>query len=291
MSFIELSAIYISFLIVTLTIGFIKFNEKIKTKIMVILSIVYNIAIGYADVLFFSIIYLFLSNQPKGSSYEVPESDAGFNAMIGIIVLIIYICLLVPLNIFMKKKSNINMKKYIIINGIATSIGIATYCIIWKENIVTSIIIFTICILLFISDKLKSKKLVKKAGCILINLQEKEIALVCRNGKYSFPKGHLEKGESLVECAIRETKEETGHDCHLVSNKELSKIYYSNPKGENVENYFYLAIDDGITNDEIDEKDKEQTKWVKYSEVETTLSHQNLKDFWNEIKQKVNEIL
>lgn len=291
MSFIELSAIYISFLIVTLTIGFINFNEKIKAKIMVILSIVYNITVGYADVLFFSIIYLFLSNQPKGSSYEVPESDSGFNAMIGIIVLIIYICLLVPLNIFMKKKSNINMKKYIIKNGMATSIGIATYCIIWKENIVTSIIIFTICILLFISDKLKSKKLVKKAGCILINLQEKEIALVCRNGEYSFPKGHLENGETLVECAIREAKEETGHDCHLVSNKELLKIYYSNPKGENVENYFYLAIDDGITNDEIDEKDKEQTKWVKYSEVETTLSHQNLKDFWNEIKHEVKKMI
>lgn len=291
MSFIELNAIYISFLIVTLTIGFINFNKKIKAKIMVILSIVYNIAIGYADVLFFSIIYLFLSNQPKGSSYEVPESDSGFNAMIGIIVLITYICLFVPLNIFMKKKSNINMKKYIIINGIATSIGIATYCIIWKENIVTSIIIFTICILLFISDKLKSKKLVKKAGCILINLQKKEIALVCRNGEYSFPKEHLENGESLVECAIREAKEETGHDCHLVSNKKLSKIYYSNPKGENVENYFYLAIDDGITNDEIDEKDKEQTKWVKYSEVESMLSHQNLKDFWNEIKHEVKKMI
>ena len=99
MSFIELGAIYISFLIVTITIGLINFNEKIKAKIMVILSIVYNIAIGYADTVFFSIIYLFLSNQPKGSSYEVPESDSGFNAMIGIIVLIIYICLLVPLNI------------------------------------------------------------------------------------------------------------------------------------------------------------------------------------------------
>ena len=32
MSFIELSAIYISFLIVTLTIGLIKFDEKIKVK-------------------------------------------------------------------------------------------------------------------------------------------------------------------------------------------------------------------------------------------------------------------
>ena len=53
MSFIELSAIYISFLIVTLTIGFINFNEKIKAKIMVVLSIVYNIAIGYADTVLF----------------------------------------------------------------------------------------------------------------------------------------------------------------------------------------------------------------------------------------------
>lgn len=291
MSFFELSAIYISFLTVVLVIGFIKFDKKIKKKIMLVLSTIYNIAMGYVDTVFLLVTYAFLSNQPKGSSYEVPESDAGFNMILGIILLTLYIFLLIPLNIFMKKKSNINMKKYIIINGIATSIGIATYCIIWKENIATSIIIFTICILLFISDKLKSKKLVKKAGCILINLQEKEIALVCRNGEYSFPKGHLEKGETLAECAIRETKEETGHDCHLVSNKELSKIYYSNPKGENVENYFYLAIDDGITNDEIDEKDKEQTKWIKYSEVETTLSHQNLKDFWNEIKQKVKEIL
>ena len=51
MFFIELGAIYISFLIVTITIGLIKFNEKIMTM----LSVVYNIAIGYADTVFFSI--------------------------------------------------------------------------------------------------------------------------------------------------------------------------------------------------------------------------------------------
>ena len=44
--------------------------------------------------------------------------------------------------------------------------------------------------------------IVKKAGCILINLDTEEIALVLRKGKFSFPKGHLEEGETLQECAI-----------------------------------------------------------------------------------------
>ena len=84
--------------------------------------------------------------------------------------------------------------------------------------------------------------MIKKAGCILINIVNKEIALVCRNGEYSFPKGHLEINETIRECAIRETIEETGHSCHLVNNKEISINHYKDSKGNAIENYFYLAI-------------------------------------------------
>ena len=129
MSFFELSAIYISFLITVLVIGFIKFDKKLKKKIMLILSTIYNIAMGYIDTIFLLVTYAFLSNQPKGSSYEVPESDAGFNMILGIILLTLYIFLLIPLNIFMKKKSNTSMKYYIIINGIATILGVIIYWI------------------------------------------------------------------------------------------------------------------------------------------------------------------
>ena len=129
MSFFELSAIYISFLIVVLVIGFIKFDKKIKKKIMLVLSTIYNIAMGYVDTVFLLVTYAFLSNQPKGSSYEVPESDASFNVILGIILLTLYIFLLIPLNIFMKKKSNTSMKYYIIINGIATILGVIIYWI------------------------------------------------------------------------------------------------------------------------------------------------------------------
>lgn len=133
--------------------------------------------------------------------------------------------------------------------------------------------------------------MVKKAGCILINMDKKEIALVCRKGEYSFPKGHLEVNETLQECAIRETIEETGHSCHLLKNKEISIIQYNDSKGNEVENYFYLAIDDGQSKIEIKEKDKEITVWKKYNEVEKTLSHQNLKDFWNEIKFEIEKVI
>ena len=52
---------------------------------------------------------------------------------------------------------------------------------------------------------------VKKAGSILVNKETKKIGLVYRTKKddYSFPKGHLEKDETLQECAIREIIEET----------------------------------------------------------------------------------
>lgn len=82
---------------------------------------------GYVDTVFLLVTYAFLSNQPKGSSYEVPESDAGFNMILGIILLTLYIFLLIPLNIFMKKKSNTSMKYYVIINGIATILGVIIY--------------------------------------------------------------------------------------------------------------------------------------------------------------------
>lgn len=62
----------------------------------------------------------------------------------------------------------------------------------------------------------KFMSIVKKAGCILINMKNKKIALVLRKGEYSFPKGHLEEMETIKECAKRETIEETGHEVEIL---------------------------------------------------------------------------
>ena len=130
-----------------------------------------------------------------------------------------------------------------------------------------------------------------KAGCVLIDKKNKKIGLVYRekNNDYSFPKGHLEENETLCECAIRETEEETGRRCKLLSEIEIGIIEYTNFEG-NIKTYMYLAIDDGVTDRIIDEKDKEELVWVNYDDVIDKLSYQNLKDFWKKIEVRVKEI-
>ena len=132
----------------------------------------------------------------------------------------------------------------------------------------------------------------KKAGSVLINLETKEIGLVYRKklDDYSFPKGHLEEGETLEECAVRETTEETGRKCYILDKNVLDVLYYTTPKGEEVENHMYLTKDEGPFLNEIPEDLKESLAWVKIDDVEDTLSYDDLKEFWNKIKDKVKNI-
>ena len=130
-----------------------------------------------------------------------------------------------------------------------------------------------------------------KGGCILINKVDKTIAIIYRPqyDDYSFPKGHMEEGEEVIDCAIRETIEETARDIKLISNEPLCIDKYITPRGENVECYYYLAEDNGEYKGEIAEKDREICKWVKFDEVEGLLSYDNPVKMWNEIKDKVAE--
>ena len=110
-------------------IGHLNFTDNIKKKILTIFSIIYNGFFGYIDTIFFILLFEYFANRPKGVNYEVPSSEAGFNAMLGIITLLIYISLLLPINLYMKKKSKINTKIYLIISMIPTIIGITIYWI------------------------------------------------------------------------------------------------------------------------------------------------------------------
>ncbi|HNK62343.1 MAG TPA: NUDIX domain-containing protein [Chitinophagaceae bacterium] len=56
----------------------------------------------------------------------------------------------------------------------------------------------------------KKKFTLIMAGGGLVQNEKNEVLLIFRRGKWDLPKGKLDKGESIEDCAIREVQEETG---------------------------------------------------------------------------------
>lgn len=132
---------------------------------------------------------------------------------------------------------------------------------------------------------------VLKAGCFLINKQDKTVALVYRKkfNDYSFPKGHLEDGETLEECAVRETAEETKRIAKIVKEFEPYKNTYVTLTGKQCTCYMYLAIDGGASDNT--SEDTHPTYWLPFDKVEDKLTYQNLKDVWKAVKNKILNLI
>ncbi|MAZ37246.1 NUDIX domain-containing protein [Salibacteraceae bacterium] len=68
-------------------------------------------------------------------------------------------------------------------------------------------------------------KIVKAAGGLVVN-QNEELLAIFRNGKWDLPKGKLEKGEEINECAVREVEEETAVSVSSCSETNFDITYH-----------------------------------------------------------------
>ncbi len=55
----------------------------------------------------------------------------------------------------------------------------------------------------------KKFTIIQAGGGLVLN-EKNELLLIFRRGKWDLPKGKLDKGETMEECAVREVEEETG---------------------------------------------------------------------------------
>ena len=128
-----------------------------------------------------------------------------------------------------------------------------------------------------------------KAGCYVVDKNTKKVALVYREKKndYSFPKGHLEDGESLKECAVREVAEEIKRDVIVVDEGLIER--YITPKGERCCCHMFIAVDNGKSNNT--STDTHEVVWVDIDEVYDKLTYKSLQSSWMRVKDKILQIL
>ncbi len=125
---------------------------------------------------------------------------------------------------------------------------------------------------------------VQKAGAVIVSKSNpNNILLIFRTREqdWSFPKGHIEPGESRESAAIREIKEETSLDVALL--RKLSSFEYEYPEGGAVLVHMFLAqsLDDSTLNTE---HDTDELQWIDKERILEKLTHENLKSYFLEIQ-------
>lgn len=103
-----------------------------------------------------------------------------------------------------------------------------------------------------------------------------EILLIkhVRSGCWSFPKGHMESGETETQTAIREIKEETNIDISIDDETFRQSVMYSPRRDIRKEVVYFLGR---ATGGEISPQEEEisDIKWVEIGRAASYLSYDN----------------
>ena len=125
----------------------------------------------------------------------------------------------------------------------------------------------------------------KSCGAIVFN-GDSVLIIEQFQGFFSFPKGHVEKGETEEETAIREVKEETNIDIEIISDKTY-KINYKINNDTKKEVVFFLAkaISFDLKNQE---NEIISCEWVDKDKVLDTLTYKNIKKVWTDVLKNID---
>lgn len=126
----------------------------------------------------------------------------------------------------------------------------------------------------------------KSCGAIVYRKFHGNIELLLiknQNGEHwSFPKGHMENGETEEETAVREIKEETGIDV-LLDNSFRNVITYA-PKKDITKDVVYFLAKATSYDYILQEEEISKIKWVEINSAHAILGYDNDRQLVNKAK-------
>ena len=126
----------------------------------------------------------------------------------------------------------------------------------------------------------------KSCGAVIIE-DEKILVLQQVAGHWGFPKGHVEEGETEVETAKREIKEETNLDVEINENYRYTEKY-SPAEGVEKEVVYFIAKKIG-GEIKVQVEEVKDIGWFTYGEAMDRLTYQNSKNILKKIWEDLNK--
>ena len=118
----------------------------------------------------------------------------------------------------------------------------------------------------------------KSCGTIIIDSNKRVLLVKQKLGWVGFPKGHMEQGETEMETARRETKEETNLDVIVDEKKRYTISYITSTQIDKEVIYFRAKpISYSLLPQEAEIA---EIMWVDIDEAKRYLSFDNLKQLW-----------
>ncbi len=123
----------------------------------------------------------------------------------------------------------------------------------------------------------------KSCGCIIIKNRKVLLVYEKNTNFWGFPKGHMEEGESEIQTALREVKEEVGLEVDIDKEKRYELNYIIRDEIDKT-TVLYIAR---TKSEEIIMQESEiaNIKWCDFDEALNTLTFEN----WREMFKKVIE--
>ena len=125
----------------------------------------------------------------------------------------------------------------------------------------------------------------KSCGAIVV--EDGKVLLVKHNaGHWDFPKGHVEEGETEIETAIREVKEETNIDIKI--EKENKYISEYSPKENVMKTVIYFIGEKVGGEDKPQIEEVSDVEWLDVNKAIERITHQRSKEIMMQVIKDMN---